>query len=130
MDKTVNFIRQFTRNVKIAMLSTIDHGIVFNSLSATCEIDNNGYIWIITGNKIRTKSNGTLLYTHNTLDTYLCIDGTIEEMHQADSKKYREWLQRTNIQAGMNLIKMIINKAAYWDNRTTKMTRLYPLTEE
>ena len=127
----VKFIRQFTNDIKLAMFSTFEKGAVY-SLSATYEIDDNYNIWIVTGNDIATaEKEGTLLYTHNTHNTYLCIGGIIEEVCMAHSKllpvKYKEWLSRKNMERSTTMIKMMIRNAAYWDNDMSRMVPLYPV---
>jgi general stress protein 26 len=125
-------LRNFTQDVSVAMFSIIENDKITCRPMITQEVDDDGNIWFFSNQMLAHNhhQNITLIYALPDKNTYLCVDGTFSnDTH--DVAKFRQFWKPgletyfDNAEVSVNLIKVIVHEAAYWDSARAQMVTFY-----
>lgn len=129
-------LNSLIKDVRIAMLTTIDNGVLRSRPMDTQQTDTDGELWFMTSGgshkmeEIKSDNRVNLAYSDPSSNTYVSVSGTatlvtdrakIEELWQPIHKA---WFPKGKDDPNLCLLKVSIEQAEYWDASSSTLVQL------
>ena len=128
------------KDIRIAMLTTIDReGDMHSRPMATQEMDEAGNLWFFTSDEsskiseLQRDNKVQLSYSSESSDTYVSVSGVAElvkdrqKIDELWSDKFKAWFPNGKNDPQIALLKIVPEKAEYWDRPGGKMVTLFEM---
>lgn len=128
------------KDIRIAMLTTIDkEGDMHSRPMATQEMDEEGILWFFTSddstkiNELQRDNKVQLSYSSESSDTYVSVSGSAElvkdrqKIDELWSDAFKTWFPGGKNDPQIALLKIVPEKAEYWDRPGGKMMTLFEI---
>ena len=131
--KTLEKLNYLIKDIKIAMLTTIDNGVLRSRPMATQEAEFDGELWFFTSRKthkaeeIEKDNRVNISYSAPEDNRYVSMSGTAtlvddrEKIEELWSLAYLAWFPRGVDDPDMILLKVSVEHAEYWDAASSSL---------
>lgn len=126
--ESIKKLNELINNISIAMLTTIDGGVLRSRPMDTQEMDENGVMWFLTGKdshkdeEIKKDNRVNVSYASNSDSTYISISGKgsisndREKIKELWSPEHKAWFPEGKDDSNIRILKVNIEQAEYWDS--------------
>jgi general stress protein 26 len=135
-------LHELVDEIKVAMMTTVDDGIMRSRPLQTLRFDADGALWFFTSQSSPkvTEAQGegwqvNLSYAHPGKHHYVSISGRAEltrdreQMERLWTKWVEVWFPKGLDDPDLALLRVQMERAEYWDAPGSAMGRLYALTK-
>ncbi|HEV7392574.1 MAG TPA: pyridoxamine 5'-phosphate oxidase family protein [Burkholderiales bacterium] len=135
-------LHELVDEIKVAMMTTVDDGIMRSRPLQTLRFDADGALWFFTSQSSPkvTEAQGegwqvNLSYAHPGKHHYVSISGRAEltrdreQMERLWTKWVEVWFPKGLDDPDLALLRVHMERAEYWDAPGSAMGRLYALTK-
>ena len=135
-------LRELVDDIKVAMMTTLDDGVLRSRPLQTLRIGDDGVLWFFTSStspKVAEAAADSwrvnLSYAHPGKHDYVSISGTAtlsrdrEKMKALWTKWVEVWFPRGLGDPDLALLRIEVEQAEYWDSPGSALGRLYGLTK-
>jgi general stress protein 26 len=134
--EAIEKLNELMKDIKTAMLTTIDGGVLRSRPMATQEIDDDATLWFLTGatthkdEEIKKDSRVNVSYAAPDDNTYVSVSGTGETYHdQAKIDElwnpfYKAWFPEGKEDPNIRVLKVRIEQAEYWDSPSSTFVQV------
>jgi general stress protein 26 len=129
------------KGIRIAMMTTLEHGILRSRPMATQEMEFDGDLWFFTQadaakvGEIEQHQQVNISYAKPDDNLFVSVSGTAELVHDQKKMKelwkpyYKAWFPKGLDDPGLALLKVHVESAEYWDAPSGKTGLLYAITK-
>ena len=137
--QTIEKLNLLIKDIDIAMLTTIDRGVLRSRPMATQEIDFDGELWFFTSRQthkaeeIEKDNRVNVSYSAPEDNRYVAMAGTAElvddraKMKELWSPKYLAWFPKALEDPNLILLKVTVEQAEYWDATSSSLVEVLGL---
>ena len=137
--QTIEKLNLLIKDIDIAMLTTIDKGVLRSRPMATQEIDFDGELWFFTSRQthkaeeIAKDNRVNVSYSVPEDNRYVAMAGTAElvddraKMKELWSPKYLAWFPKALEDPNLILLKVTVEQAEYWDATSSSLVEVLGL---
>jgi general stress protein 26 len=137
--ETIETLKELIKDIKIAMLTTIDSGVFRSRPMATQESEFDGDLWFFTSKQthkveeIEKDNRVNVSYSEPADNRYISLSGTAEVID--DRKKFEElwsplyldWFPKGLEDPNIILLKVTVEHAEYWDATSNTLVEAFGL---
>lgn len=135
-EDAVEKLNSLIKNIRFAMLTTIDDGILRSRPMATQESDFDGTLWFFTSNKthktqeIQTDGRVNVSYSNPDDNAYVSVSGNATIVTDRDKIKelwnpaYKAWFPDGLDDPTICLLKIEVEQAEYWDAASSTLVQV------
>ncbi|MDG0816334.1 pyridoxamine 5'-phosphate oxidase family protein [Bdellovibrio svalbardensis] len=135
-DPNVQKLGELIKHVKIAMLTTIGSDKKLHSSPLlTQEVDFDGDLWFLISKQSQkitdiAQENRTNVSYASSTGKYISVTGFAELVDDKDkvneiwSRSYQDWFPQGPLDPNIQLLKINVEKAEYWDEHTSPFSRI------
>lgn len=125
--ESIKKLNELIESISIAMLTTIDGGVLRSRPMDTQEVDADGTLWFLTGKdshkdeEIAKDNRVGVSYASNSKSTYVSISGTgaisndREKIAELWSPEHKAWFPEGKDDPNIRILKVTVEQAEYWD---------------
>ncbi|MGI8555967.1 MAG: pyridoxamine 5'-phosphate oxidase family protein [Pyrinomonadaceae bacterium] len=135
-EESIKKLNELIRDVRIAMLTTMDWGVLRSRPMATQEAEFDGDLWFMTSSdthktdEIAKDRRVNVSYAAPDSNTYVSVSGTAEIVN--DRKKiedlwspiYKAWFPKGLDDPTIRLLKVTVEQAEYWDSASSTLVQV------
>jgi len=137
--QTIEKLNLLIKDIEIAMLTTIDRGVLRSRPMATQETDFDGVLWFFTSRQthkaeeIEKDNRVNVSYSDADDNRYVSLAGTAEltddraKMAELWSPKYLAWFPKGLEDPNLILLKVTVEQAEYWDATSSALVEAFGL---
>lgn len=137
--QTIEKLNLLIKDIEIAMLTTIDRGVLRSRPMATQETDFDGELWFFTSRQthkaeeIEKDNRVNVSYSDPEDNRYVSMAGTAElvddraKMAELWSPKYLAWFPKAIDDPNLILLKVSVEQAEYWDATSSALVEAFGL---
>jgi general stress protein 26 len=135
-EESIKKLGELIQNVDVAMMVTIDDGIMRSRPMSTQEAEFNGELWFFTNindhkiGEIEKDNRVNLSYSKPDDTIYVSVSGTIDmvrdkaKIEEFWSPLYKAWFPEGKDDPNIVLLKVTVEQAEYWDYSSGKLVQL------
>ena len=124
------------KDVRIAMLTTIDWGVLRSRPMATQETEFDGTLWFMTSSDTHKKDEiekdprVNVSYAAPSSNTYVSVSGTTQivndrkKIEELWSPLYKAWFPKGLDDPTICLLKVTVEQAEYWDSTSSTLVQI------
>ena len=137
--ETLEKLNLLIKDINIAMLTTIDEGVLRSRPMATQEADFEGELWFFTSKQTHkaeeiVKDNRVnVSYSEPEDNRYVSLSGTAElvddraKIEELWSAVYLAWFPKGLEDPNLTLLKVSVEQAEYWDSASSSLVTAFGL---
>lgn len=134
--ESVQKLNELIEDVKIAMLTTIDGGVLRARPMQTQDFEFDGDLWFFTSSKthktdeIKKDNRVNVSYAAPDSNTYVSVSGTAEIVKDQEkideywSDIYKAWFPEGKDSPDLVLLKVSVEQAEYWDSPSSTIVQI------
>lgn len=134
--ESIKKLNDLIQDIKIAMLTTIDWGILRSRPMATQEAEFDGDLWFMTSSEthkteeIEKDRRVNISYASPASNTYVSVSGTAQiindraKVEEFWSPIYKAWFPKGLDDPTICLLKVSVEQAEYWDASSSTLVQL------
>ena len=134
--EAIEKLNELMKDIKTAMLTTIDGGVLRSRPMATQEIDEDATLWFLTGatthkdDEIKKDSRVNVSYAAPDDNTYVSVSGTGEIMRDQTkidelwSPFHKAWFPEGKEDPNIRVLKVNVEQAEYWDSPSSTFVQV------
>ncbi len=125
--ESIKKLNELIKDISIAMMTTIDGGVLRSRPMDTQEMDENGVLWFLTGKdshkdeEIKKDNRVNVSYASNSKSSYVSVSGTgaisndREKIAELWSPEHKAWFPEGKDDPNIRILKVNVEQAEYWD---------------
>lgn len=129
-------INELIKEVKVAMLTTIDFGVLRSRPMQTQEVEFDGDLWFFTNSdthkteEIEKDRRVNVSYASPATNTYVSTSGTAEivndhaKIEELWNPIYKAWFPKGLDDPTLCLLKVSVDQAEYWDSSSSTVVQV------
>lgn len=134
--ESIQKLNDLIKDVKVAMLTTIDWGILRSRPMQTQEFDFDGDLWFFTSSEthkteeIEKDRRVNVSYAAPETNTYVSVTGTAEilkdraKIEELWNPIYKAWFPEGLEDPNLVLLKVAVEQAEYWDSPSSTLVQV------
>lgn len=135
--EAIEKLNELIGDIEIAMLTTIDGGVLRSRPMDTQEIDEDGNLWFLSGadshkdEEIRQDNRVNVSYASPGDNTYVSVSGTAEisrdqaKINELWNPSHRAWFPGGKDDPNIQVIRVRVEQAEYWDSASSAFVQIY-----
>lgn len=135
-EEAIEKLNELTRDISIAMLTTIDAGVLRSRPMDTQKTEFDGTLWFLTGadthkdNEIKKDNRVNVSYAAPDENSYVSVSGTAEilrdqaKINELWSPIHKAWFPEGKDDPNIRVIKITVEQAEYWDSSSSTFVQL------
>lgn len=135
-EESIKKLNDLIKDVRIAMLTTIDWGILRSRPMATQEAEFNGELWFMTSSdthkteEIEKDRRVNVSYAAPSSNTFVSVSGTGQIVNDRQkiealwSPLYKAWFPKGLDDPTICLLKVTVEQAEYWDASSSTLVQI------
>ena len=124
------------KGINIAMLTTVDFGLLRSRPMATQEMEFDGDLWFMTSSEthktdeIEKDPRVNVSYSAPNTNTYVSVSGTVqivndrEKIEELWNPAYKAWFPKGLDDPTICLLKVTVEQAEYWDSPSSTIVHI------
>ncbi len=136
---TIEKLNEMIKDIRIAMLTTNDGGLLRSRPMATQETEFNGELWFFTGKQthkaedIKKDNRVNVSYAEPVDNRFVSMSGTAELIDDREkfekfwSPLYLAWFPKGLEDSNLALLKVTVEQAEYWDATSSSLVEAFGL---
>ena len=137
--QTIEKLNLLIKDIEIAMLTTVDRGVLRSRPMATQETPFDGELWFFTSRQthkaeeIAKDNRANVSFSAPEDNRYVSMSGTVEltddraKMAELWSPKYLAWFPKALDDPNLLLLKVSVEQAEYWDATSSALVEAFGL---
>ena len=135
-EEAIEKLNELTRDISIAMLTTIDGGVLRSRPMDTQKTDFDGTLWFLTGadthkdDEIKKDNRVNVSYAAPDDNKYVSVSGTAEilrdqaKINELWSPVHKAWFPEGKDDPNIRVIKINVEQAEYWDSSSSTFVQV------
>ncbi len=135
-DESIKKLGHLIKDVRMAMLTTVDNGVLRSRPMATQQTDFDGTLWFMTGSdthkmaEIKADSRVNVSYSDPSENTYVSVSGSASivtdraKIEELWNPIYKAWFPEGVDDPTICLLKVHVEQAEYWDSTSSTLVQL------
>lgn len=135
-EEAIEKLNELIRDISIAMLTTIDGGVLRSRPMATQKTEFDGTLWFLTGadthkdNEIKKDNRVNVSYAAPDENSYVSVSGTAEilrdqaKIDELWSPFHKAWFPEGKDDPNIRVIRITVEQAEYWDSSSSTFVQL------
>ena len=135
-EESIEKLRSLIKDVRTAMLTTIDGGVLRSRPMATQETEFNGDLWFFTSSEthkaeeIEKDSRANISYASPSDNSYVSVSGTAQlvndkaKMEELWNPILKAWFPKGLDDPNIILLKVSVEQAEYWDSTSSTIVQV------
>ncbi len=139
--ESIKRLGDLIKEVKVAMLTTIDWGVLRSRPMQTQDVDFDGALWFFTSSEthkteeIEKDRRVNVSYSAPDSNTYVSVTGTAEivsdraKIEELWNPVYKAWFPKGLDDPNLVLLKVTVEQAEYWDSPSSTIVQITGLVK-
>lgn len=135
-EESIKKLNELIKDVKVAMLTTIDWGVLRSRPMQTQEAEFNGDLWFFTSSdthkteEIEKDRRVNVSYASPSSNTYVSVTGTAQivsdrqKIEELWNPIYKAWFPKGLEDPTLCLLKVSVEQAEYWDASSSTLVQI------
>ncbi len=135
-EEAIEKLNELTRDISIAMLTTIDGGVLRSRPMDTQKTEFDGTLWFLTGadthkdDEIKKDNRVNVSYAAPDDNKYVSVSGTAEilrdqaKINELWSPVHKAWFPEGKDDPNIRVIKINVEQAEYWDSSSSTFVQV------
>ena len=129
-------LNDLIKDIKTAMMTTVDGGVLRSRPMATQEAEFNGTLWFLTGanthkdDEIKKDNRVNISYAAPDDNSYVSVSGTAEisrnqeKIEELWSPFHKAWFPEGKEDPNIRVMKVSVEQAEYWDSSSSAFVQV------
>ncbi len=134
--ESIKKVRELIKDINIAMLTTVDFGLLRSRPMATQQAEFDGDLWFMTSSEthkteeIQKDPRVSVAYAAPNTNTYVSISGTAQIVNDRQKIEelwnpiYKAWFPKGLDDPTICLLKVSVEQAEYWDSPSSTLVQI------